>query len=126
MDERHTRIRLSSDASSKIRHTEPTGFGVDASTPAASPESKIRQFEQKQAGHHEEKWKRPTNMTGTGATHVRSFHCKLADGSLDYLDEQINEWLDLHPDYEVKFVTTEVGLWTGKIKEPHLIVLLWV
>jgi len=45
---------------------------------------------------------------------------------LKYLDEQINEWLDGHPEYEVKTVTTSIGLWTGKLKEPNLIVNVWV
>ena len=40
--------------------------------------------------------------------------------------EQINEWLDAHPDHEVKFSTATVGDWTGKLKEPNLIVQVWV
>jgi len=77
-------------------------------------------------GHHQEVWKRSTNLTGTGATHVRSFHCRMASEALEYLDKQINEWLDQHPDYEVKFVTTNVGEWSGKLKEPNLVVQVWV
>lgn len=88
---------------------------------------KIQAFSQvmgaKKAG---EDWKRKTNTTGTGATHVKSFHCKLNAESLDYMDQQINEWLDAHPDYEVKLVSTSVGEWTGKIKEPALVVSVWV
>lgn len=89
---------------------------------------KIRAFEQKLiAGtRHEEKWARTPNLTGTGAIHVRSFHCKLTEESLAYLDQQINEWLDAHPQYEVKLVTTAVGEWTGKTREPNLIVQVWV
>ncbi len=106
--------------------------GKDASAPARPAReeqdtSKITTFKQKlNDGHHEGKWIRPTNKTNTGATHLRSFHCKLTQESLAYLDDQINEWLDTHPDYEVKFVTTSVGEWTGKQKEPHMIVQLWV
>jgi len=77
-------------------------------------------------GSHEAKWKRKTNVTGSGATHVRTFHCRLAEESVEYLDRQINEWLDAHPEYEVKFVTSTVGDWTGKLKEPQLIVQVWV
>lgn len=91
--------------------------------------SKIQIFEQKmgaQAGHHEDKWKRKTNLTGAGATHVRSFHCKLTSESLELMDQAINQWLDNHPDYEVKQVTTSIGEWTSKLKEPHLIVNVWV
>ncbi|MDX2016375.1 MAG: hypothetical protein SFY95_01890 [Planctomycetota bacterium] len=77
-------------------------------------------------GRHEDAWKRKPNTTGTGAIHVKSFHCKLNSESLDYLDRQINEWLDAHPQYEVKFVTTSIGEWQGKIKEPNLIMQVWV
>src|SRR5688572_6135226 len=77
-------------------------------------------------GGHGAQWKRKTNLTGTGATHVKTFHCRLAEESVEYLDRQVNEWLDAHPEYEVKFVTTQVGDWTGKLKEPQLIVQVWV
>lgn len=91
------------------------------------PVNKITQFEQRfSAKRHEENWKRSPNVNGTGAIHVRSFHCKLVGESLAVLDQQINEWLDAHPDYEVKLVSTSVGEWTGKIKEPALVVSVWV
>ncbi|MBL4591927.1 MAG: hypothetical protein JKY96_08210 [Phycisphaerales bacterium] len=66
------------------------------------------------------------NVTGTGAIHCKSFHCKLTGDSLEFLDQQINEWLDKHPQYEVKMVTTSIGTWTGKSKEPNLIINVWV
>lgn len=95
--------------------------------PAVQPSSKIRTFDQKLMGsRHEDKWQRTPNATGHGAIHVKSFHCKLTDESLHYLDQQVNEWLDAHPQYEVKFVTTSIGEWTGKLKEPNLIVQVWV
>lgn len=100
---------------------------VDPGAQPAQGASKIRTFEQKlSAGRHEDNWNRTPNSTGTGAIHVKSFHCKLTGDSLDFLDQQINEWLDAHPQYEVKFVTTSIGTWTGKLKEPNLIVNVWV
>lgn len=75
---------------------------------------------------HEESWTRTPNTTGTGAIHVRTFHTKLTDEALVYLDQTINEWLDAHPQYEVKFVTTTIGEFTGKVREPHLICQVWV
>lgn len=88
---------------------------------------KIRTFEQKLgAGRHEDKWVRTPNITGAGAIHVKSFHCRLTGDSLEFLDQQINEWLDAHPQYEVKSVTTSIGMWSGKLKEPNLIVNVWV
>ena len=74
----------------------------------------------------ESKWSRQPNITGSGATHVRTFHSKLTDDALVYIDIQINEWLDEHPELEVKLVTTTIGTFTGKIKEPHLICQVWV
>lgn len=75
---------------------------------------------------HEEEWDRTPNTTGTGAIHVKTFHAKLTDDALTYMDQVINEWLDAHPQYEVKFVTSTVGTLTGKLKEPNLICQVWV
>lgn len=89
--------------------------------------SKIKTFEQRLgAGRHEDNWARTPNSTGTGAIHVKSFHCRMTGDSLEFLDQQINEWLDAHPQYEVKMVTSAVGTWSGKLKEPNLIVNVWV
>ena len=34
-------------------------------------------------------------------------------------------WLDAHPEVEVKFVTSTVGIFEGKMREPALILNLW-
>ncbi|MHC4989783.1 MAG: hypothetical protein ACYTGC_02290 [Planctomycetota bacterium] len=119
---------------SKIQHKEthlgqvtPINEGplpvVESSTPSGlSP--KIRAIGEKK--RHEEAWTRTPNTTGTGAIHVRTFHTKLTDDALTYMDQVINEWLDAHPQYEVKFVNSTVGILTGKLKEPHLICQVWV
>jgi hypothetical protein len=109
-----------------------TGGGGGAGTGGAGGEGaevkpQIKALEQGLgSGRHLENWKRKPTPTGHGAVHCRSFHCKLTGDSLENLDRQINEWLDAHPDYEVKLVTTTVGEWTGKLKEPNLIVQVWV
>ncbi|MCA9291582.1 MAG: hypothetical protein KDA25_10680 [Phycisphaerales bacterium] len=130
---------------SKIRHTTP-GIGAPGSggTPAPAPARpsetddalpvvgagagggmrQIRALGEKR--RHEDEWSRIPNTTGHGAIHVRTFHSKLTDDALRYLDQAVNEWLDAHPQYEVKFVTTTVGVLTGKLKEPHLICQVWV
>lgn len=111
------------------RPSEPAAAPAHGA-PAAAPgqaASKIQLFEQRMgAKRHEDKWQRTPNLTGTGAIHVKSFHCKLIGDTLEFLDQQINEWLDAHPQYEVKFVTSTIGDWTGKVKEPNLIVQVWV
>lgn len=98
-----------------------------ATAETAQSASKIRTFQQTLGGaKHEDNWNRTPNLTGNGAIHVKSFHCKLTGDSLEFLDRQVNEWLDAHPQYEVKLVTTSIGTWTAKLKEPHLIVNVWV
>jgi hypothetical protein len=112
-----------------------TGGGLGAPNPnapvrldAGSP--KIQAFTNTglaTAKKHEENWKRSPNATGAGAIHVRTFHCKLSDDAITFIDQQVNEWLDAHPQYEVKFATSNIGEWSGKLgKEPHLVVQVWV
>jgi hypothetical protein len=106
--------------------TLPLDLGPSTGSSASAP-PKIQTFEQKlRKVRHEDSWERTPNANGTGAIHVKSFHCKLTGDSLEFLDQQINEWLDAHPQYEVKSVTSSIGTWTGKSKEPNLIVNVWV
>ncbi|MGH7213451.1 MAG: hypothetical protein ACREIT_01525 [Tepidisphaeraceae bacterium] len=76
-------------------------------------------------GHKAHEWKRQVNKTGAGAVRIRSFHGRLSDQGLDYMDDAINEWLEKHPEIEVKFVTSTVGLFDGKIKELAIILNVW-
>ncbi len=130
--------RPGTDPPRKIQHVAP-GFGGQPAPPKADPDgplpvakaigpsggaNKIRTFGKEQ--RHEEIWQRTPNTTGQGAIHVRTFHSKLTDDALTYLDQTINEWLDAHPQYEVKFVTSTVGVLTSKLKEPHLVCQVWV
>ncbi len=93
--------------------------------PPAAP--KIQAFEQKMGVKRTDDMKRTPNATGHGAVHMRSFHCRLSDDALTFLDSQINEWLDAHPQFEVKQVTTTIGEFQGKMgKESHLIMTVWV
>jgi len=125
--------------SSKIQHT-PGGIGHAAPAaelpavrlddpPAVAGEApsavqKIKMFGK--AKRHEEQWSRTPNTTGQGAIHIKTFHCKLTEDALNYMDQVINEWLDSHPQYEVKFVNATIGTFTGKLKEPALICQVWV
>jgi hypothetical protein len=68
--------------------------------------------------------KRPMNLTGTGATRVRTFTSNLTEASIGHMDEVINRWLDASK-AEVKFCSTTVGNFEGKHAEPKLIVTLW-
>ena len=75
--------------------------------------------------HKTQEYKRRTNCNGTGACRVRSFHGRLSDEGMAFMDDKINEWLDAHPDIEIKHVTTTVGMYDGKIKEQALVVNVW-
>lgn len=99
--------------------------GVMTSGPAkADATSKIQQFAQRQA--HEDNWSRTPNTTGQGAIHVKTFVAKLRLDAVEHLDQQVNEWLDAHPEYEVKFVTTAVGKLMGKTLEDAMFMSVWV
>ncbi len=129
-----------SRAARKIQHLAPK-IGRAAAAPdppAADPQplpvaesvgppgtsKKITAFERDR--RHEDLWSRTPNTTGDGAIHVKTFHSKLTDDALAYMDQCINEWLDAHPQYEVKLVNSSVGTLTGKLKEPHLVCQVWV
>jgi len=111
-----------------LRAPDAIGSGMKPAEVAVPAAPKIQAFEQKLGGKkHEETWNRTPNATGTGAIHVKTFHCKMNDDAIAFMDQQVNEWLDAHPQYEVKFVTSNVGEWTGKLgKESHLVVSVWV
>jgi hypothetical protein len=104
--------------------------GAPAAAPGGPPAAGTTQVSRIQSlgthRHHEERWRRTPNATGTGAVHVKTFHCKLTEDALHFMDQAINEWLDGHPQYEVKFVTSSIGTFTGKLKEPALICQVWV
>lgn len=100
--------------------------------PQGAPTSATEQFTKKikaigEAGSHKKHhdWKRHLHANGTGAIRVRSFHGKYSDSGLQYLDDAINEWLDANPEIEIKFVTSTVGVFEGKIREPALVLNLW-
>lgn len=88
------------------------------------PTSKIKAFGV-DAEKRKEDWKRKSHVHGTGVCRMRSFHGKYSDQGLAHMDDIINEWLDTHPDVEVKFVTSTVGVFEGKIREPALVLNVW-
>jgi hypothetical protein len=59
------------------------------------------------------------------ATRARLFHCKLADGAMAYMCEQINEWADSRDDIQIKFATSCIGVVEGKHADSHLIVTVF-
>lgn len=127
---------------SRIRHTESilgrsSGGGSPSPAPPPDPNAPVQMVDDTTPGakeiraiggmkRHEDEWTRTPNTTGEGAIHVRTFHSKLTADAFAFMDQQVNEWLDAHPQYEVKFVSANIGTVTGKIKEPQLVLQVWV
>ena len=59
--------------------------------------------------HNESKYQRPLNNTGRGAIRCRTFHTKLTDAAISYMDSVINEWIDKNPQIEIKFATSHAS-----------------
>jgi len=109
-----------------------SGIGQQAQAAAASAEEtqemkseKVKRFTSK-LDEHKREFKRPLIHTGTGATRIRTFHVRLSETAMRFLDDHINEWLDDNPDIEVKFSTTSIGIFEGKRgSENQLIMNVW-
>jgi hypothetical protein len=60
-----------------------------------------------------------------GATRCRLFHSKLSDGAMDYMVNQINEWLDKNENITIKHSSSTIGVVEGKHADAHLILTVW-
>ena len=69
--------------------------------------------------------KRPLITDGTGATRSRTFHAKLNDGAVAFMNKHIADWADGNPDVVIKFATSAIGVWEGKKADSHLIVTVF-
>lgn len=78
-----------------------------------------------QAAHQDRNYKRKPYADGKGACRVKSFHAKYSEQGLEHMDDMINDWLEAHPEFEVKFVTTTVHVFEGKIREPAMVLNVW-
>ena len=106
------------------RPSEDEAIEIVTDNPAGL-RKKIKSFDHKQL--HEDNWARTPNTTGQGAIHVRTFFSRLSEDSFTYMDESVNEWLDSHPQYEVKFVNSSIGTMRGKTgPQDVLICQVWV
>ena len=62
---------------------------------------------------------------GDRITGVRIFFTKLHAGAVDFLSEQIAEWLRKNPEIKIKSTDTTVGEIQAKKTEPNLIITVW-
>lgn len=58
-------------------------------------------------------------------TGVKTFFTKLHAGAMEFLDEQITNWLHSNPGIVIKRTNTVVGEIQGKKTEPNIIVTIW-
>ncbi len=71
------------------------------------------------------RFKRPLLLGPIGATRLRTFHCKLTGAAVDFMNNQINEWMDQNDKIIIKFATSTIGNFEGKHTEPNLIVTVF-
>ena len=64
-------------------------------------------------------------VSGDRITGMKTFFTKLHAGSLDFLEEQINNWLKNNPAVTVKRTNTTTGMVVAKKTEPNLIITIW-
>lgn len=69
--------------------------------------------------------RRPIHSQGVHATRCRTFHAKLNDGAVAYMNRQINEWTDADENICIKFATSSIGVFEGKHSDPHLIMTVF-
>lgn len=70
---------------------------------------------------------RPPAPTGNGdrITGCKTFFTKLHPGAIDFLDEQINQWLKDNPSVVIKLTNTTTGEVQGKKTEANILMTVW-
>jgi hypothetical protein len=77
------------------------------------------------AADDETKFKRRLDPRSPFGTRCRTFHSKLSDGAVAYMNEQVNDWADSNKDVNIKFATSTIGIFEGKHADPHLILTVF-
>ena len=67
----------------------------------------------------------PSDSDHPNATRCRTFHAKLNDGAIAYMNREINQWVDSDENVRLKFATSTIGVYEGKRSDPHLIVTVF-
>lgn len=68
---------------------------------------------------------KPDSSESANITKVKVFFTKLHAGSMDFLAQQINEWLSANPGVVIKRTNAVVGDVISKKTEPNLIITVW-
>lgn len=115
-------ISLEGSSPAQEQEAEPISLVDSDSEGGASQVRRLAGLDERMKGIKE--FRRPVNLTGTGATRCRVFHTKISATSLKGMEDQINEWLDSE-EIEVKHVGHNIGMLQGKSAEENLIVTIW-
>lgn len=76
-------------------------------------------------GWDDSRFNRQLDPRAVFSTRCRTFHSKLSEAALEFMNNQINEWIDKHDDLSIKFATSTIGTFEGKHSEPNLILTLF-
>ena len=108
---------------------ELEGFDDVQDTAVAMSSTRIHSSSAATLGQHgawdDSKFNRSLDPAAVGGSRCRTFHCRLSDGAIDFMNSQINEWLDNNDHITVKFATSTIGLFEGKHTEPNMIMTLF-
>ena len=74
---------------------------------------------------NDSRFNRRPDPKSPGAIRCRVFHTKLSEAAVQYMNNQVNEWLDENDHIVVKSSSTTIGVFEGKQKEPHLILTIF-
>lgn len=58
-------------------------------------------------------------------TGIKTFFTKLHPGAVEFLDEQITNWLNNNPGVIIKRTNTVTGPMQGKKTEPNIVITIW-
>jgi len=104
------------DGGVEVSHS-PLNLGAGAASGAAETEAPAARA----AGRDTVKrvsW--PDRITG-----IRTFYTKLHPGAMEFLDEQVCNWLRDNPGVNVKRTNVVIGDVAAKKTEPNIIVSIW-
>ncbi len=65
------------------------------------------------------------NNNAPRITGLKTFYTKLHPGALDFIDEQVSEWLKANPSVQIKQTNVTVGEVQAKKTEPNIILSIW-
>ncbi len=63
--------------------------------------------------------------SGERITGMKTFFAKLHAGALEFLDEQINDWLKDNPEVQIKHTNITTGDVQAKKTEPNILITVW-